>query len=176
MWRTVPDDVVVRCGLRAGIELDRPLARELARELRRAKAISAATRALRTRPLSEERLRRRLEDRGIPADARETAVATLAGAGYVDDTRLARGRALALAERGWGDAAILERLAGEGLSAAEADAAVAGLEPEADRAARLVAGADRRKAWGLLQRRGFDADAIESVLGMLDETTADGLG
>src|SRR5213592_317507 len=129
-WRTVPDDVVVRSGLRAGVELDRPLARELARELRRAKALGTATRALRARPLSEERLRQRLRARGVSGRDGETAVATLSEAGYIDDGRLARGRAAALAERGWGDAAIVERLAGEGLAAAVVEPAVAALEPE----------------------------------------------
>ncbi len=175
-WRTMTDDVVVRCGLRAGLELDRPLARELARELRRTKALGAAARALRARPLSEERLRGRLRARGIPECERDTAVATLAEAGYVDDATLARGRAVALAARGWGDAAILVRLVGEALPAVHVEAAVAALEPESARAALLVSGHDPRKAWALLQRRGFDADTIEGVVGLLDETTADGLG
>jgi len=172
----VPDDVVVRCGLHAGRELDRPLARELARELRRARALGTATRALRARPLSEERLRQRLRARGVSRGAGEAALATLAETGYVDDARLARGRAAALAERGWGDAAILDRLAGEGIPAVEAEPAVAALEPEAARAARLVFGKDRRKAWALLARRGFEPDTIEAVLGLLDEGGADELG
>jgi regulatory protein len=172
----MPDDVVVRCGLRAGRQLDRPLARELARELRRAKALGAAARALRSRPLSEERLRQRLETRGVPAPAREAAVAALSQAGYVDDARLARGRAAALAERGWGDAAILDRLLGEGLPETEAESAVAELEPEPSRARRLAFGKDPKKLWGLLQRRGFDAETIESILGGLDEAFPEGLG
>ena len=172
----MPDDVVVRSGLRAGVELDRPLARELARELRRAKALGTATRALRARPLSEERLRQRLRARGVSGRDGETAVATLSEAGYIDDGRLARGRAAALAERGWGDAAIVERLAREGLAAAVVEPAVAALEPEPLRAARLVSGQDPRKAWRLLERRGFEPETIEAVLGLLDETTADGLG
>jgi SOS response regulatory protein OraA/RecX len=175
-WRTIPEDAVVRSGLRAGIALDRPLARELARELRQAKALGAATRALRARPLSEQRLRERLRAKGIPDEAERAAVATLSAAGYVDDARLARGRALALAERGWGDAAIAARLSGEGLPAGEIDGAVAELEPETARAARLLFGKDPRKGWGLLQRRGFDLETIEAVLGPLDESVAEGLG
>ena len=96
--------------------------------------------------------------------------------GSVDDARLARGRALALAERGWGDAGIEARLESEGLREAEVEAAIAGLDPEAERAARLIGGLAPRKAWGLLQRRGFAPETIESALGDLDEGEGEGLG
>jgi len=132
---------------------------------------------LRARPLSEQRLRERLRRRGIPSEDQQSAVAALADAGFVDDVRLAHGRAAALSERGWGDAAISARLEGEGLPALEIEGAVAALEPEHVRAARLTRGlADRKKAWALLARRGFDADTIESILGALDADGPDGLG
>jgi SOS response regulatory protein OraA/RecX len=172
----VPDEVVVRCGLCAGVELDRLLARELARELRQAKALGTAVRALRTRPLSEQRLRQRLHARGLPTGARDAAVSILSEAGYVDDSRLARARATALAERGWGDAAILDRLGGEGLARGDSEAAVAELAPESERAARLLVDEDPRKAWRLLRRRGFEPETIEALVGPLDETVAGGLG
>ncbi|MEO8289766.1 MAG: RecX family transcriptional regulator [Gaiellaceae bacterium] len=169
-WRTVPDAVVVRCGLRTGLELERPLAREVGRELRRAQALGDATRALRARPLSEQRLRERLRARGVAREAERSALATLSDAGFVDDARLAEGRAAALAERGWGDAAIAARLAGEGIPAELAGAAVSSLAPERDRAARVATStSDPRKAWALLARRGFDAETIDAVLGPLDE-------
>jgi SOS response regulatory protein OraA/RecX len=175
-WRTVPDVVVVRCGLRADLMLDRPLARALARELRNERALGTAVRSLRARPLSEQRLRERLQSRGVRADAERAALAALSEAGYVDDERLARGRAAALADRGWGDTAIAARLVGEGLAESDVEAAVAELESEPDRARRLIKGGDRRKAWTLLQRRGFASETIEALLGDLDETDADGLG
>jgi SOS response regulatory protein OraA/RecX len=157
--------------------LDRSLARSLARELRQEQALATAVRSLRARPLSERRLRERLQDRGVRADAEEATVATLSEAGFVDDERLARGRAAALAERGWGDLAIKARLLAEGLPESAVAAAVAELELEAVRAGRLTTAAgSRRKAWTLLQRRGFAAETIEAVLGGLDETDADGLG
>jgi len=133
-------------------------------------------RTLRARPVSERRLRERLRSRGVRADAEQATLATLSGAGFVDDQRLARGRALALAERGWGDAAIEARLAEEGLPAPRVEAAIAELDPEARRALVVSAGLPPRKAWTLLQRRGFDHDTIESALGPLDEGGADGLG
>jgi sugar/nucleoside kinase (ribokinase family) len=92
----------------------------------------------------------------------------------VDDERLAQGRACALAERGWGNAAIAFRLAGEGLSDVNVEAALAELEPEVVRARRAAAGRADRKTWALLARRGFDPETIESVLGPLDETAVGG--
>jgi SOS response regulatory protein OraA/RecX len=173
-WRTIADAVVVRCELRAGLDLDRPLARLLARELRRERALGTAVRALRSRPLSEQRVRDRLRSRGVTEEATASALATLSVAGFVDDDRLARGRAAVLADKGWGDAAITARLVGEGLAEAKVEAGLAELEPESMRAARLVAGRDPRKSWALLQRRGFDLETIEATLGSLDEGAAEG--
>lgn len=176
-WRTVPDAAVVRSGLQVGLELDRALVRTLAGELRRARALDAATRALRSRPLSEQRLRERLRSRGTPVTAERAAVTALAEAGYVDDGRLARGRAAALAARGWGNAAIAARLAGEGLGAGDVEAALGALAPERARAERLASDCESpRKAWSLLARRGFDAETIEGVVGTLDAEAVDGLG
>jgi SOS response regulatory protein OraA/RecX len=50
------------------------------------------------------------------------------------------------------------------------------LERETDRAGALVAGLPPRKAWSLLQRRGFEVETIESVLGDLDGSGVEGLG
>jgi SOS response regulatory protein OraA/RecX len=169
-WRTVPDEVVLRCRLAAGMELDRPLLRRLRHELQHADALQRAGHALARRPLSEHCLEERLERAALPADARRSAVAQLKASGLVDDARLARGRAESLAERGWGNSAIAARLAAEGFGEPEARAGIAALEPEIHRAAALVADVpDRRKAWALLARRGFAHDSVESALGTLDE-------
>jgi SOS response regulatory protein OraA/RecX len=112
----------------------------------------------------------------VRPDAEEAALATLSGAGFVDDARLARGRAFALAEKGWGDAAIETRLVGEGLAEPLVGKAIAELEPEAQRAAKIAGGLPARKAWPLLQRRGFELETIETVLGALDEDGLEGLG
>jgi SOS response regulatory protein OraA/RecX len=167
----VPDEVVVRCGLCAGVELDRPLLRRVRRALRDAEARTDALRALERRPLSERRLRARLRGRGTPPVVEAATVESLARAGLVDDERLAHGRAEALAARGWGNAAVAARLEEEGIAAGLAAAAVAALPPESERAAGLVSGLPKRKAWGLLARRGFDPDAAANLLGPLDGDT-----
>jgi regulatory protein len=176
-WRAVPDEVVVRCGLSAGVELDRPLLRQLRRELRRAEALDLAGRTLRRRDLSLRRLSERLERAGVAPAAGRSALLALSEARIVDDARLADGRAATLAERGWGNTAIAARLEAEGIPEADAGSAIAKLEPETARAARAAAAvSDPRKAWALLTRRGFDEETIEAVVETLDEETGGGLG
>jgi regulatory protein len=169
-WRIVPDDVVVRCGLRPGLELERPVLRDLRRALRRSEALEVAVRTVSRRDVSARRLRRRLDERGIAPREAETAVETLSSAGVVDDERLARSRARGLAERGWGDAAIAARLQHEGLASKAVTDALAEVPTERERAAALAARAPgRRAAWRLLGRRGFAVETIEDVLGPLDD-------
>jgi SOS response regulatory protein OraA/RecX len=169
-WRVVSDDVVVRCGLAAGVELDRPLLRRLRSELRRAEALETAARALAQRDLARQRVSERLRRRRVPPATAETVLATLADAGLVDDARVAGRRARALAERGWGDAAIAARLDQEGITEADAAAALADLAPERERAAELAAREpDRRGAARLLARRGFAFETVDDVVGPVDD-------
>ena len=169
-WRTVPDDVVVRCGLHAGLALDRARLRSLRTELQRAEALATAGRALARAPLSRRRLSERLRRRGVAPSAERTAVATLTSAGLLDDARLALERAQGLAERGWGDLAVASRLEREGFEEKEVREALSALPSEASRAAELARklGKVRAKTWGALARRGFAPEAIEDALGALD--------
>ena len=164
----MPDEVVARCGLAPGVELDRPLLRRLRRALRDAEARTDALRALDRRPLSERRLRARLRRRRTPPAAEAATVESLARVGLVDDERLAHGRAEALVARGWGNVGVAARLEEEGIAAELAAAAVRALPPESERAAALVSGLPKGKAWALLARRGFDLDVATDVLGPLD--------
>jgi SOS response regulatory protein OraA/RecX len=173
----VPDEVVLRCGLAAGVVLDRTLLRRLRSELRHAEALVVADRALRRRDLSRHRLAERLERAGIPPVVQRRALTTLSEASVLDDARLARGRAASLADRGWGDAAIRERLQGEGIGPDEIETALGDIPPEAERAVALADRVrDGRRAWVFLARRGFDPDAIATAVGPLDEGEVGGLG
>ncbi len=165
-WRLVPADAVVRSGLSVGRALDRETARTLGRELRRADALARAARALRPRDRSRRALEDRLTTAGVAAPARAAALETLERVGLVDDARVAATRAAALAERGSGDAAIRFDLEREGIAGELAAAALAGLEPELERARAVVArrGADVKTArW--LAGKGFEASTIEEALG-----------
>ena len=168
-WRVLPLEVVGRAGLRVGGELDRARARVVRRELRRHEALAVSSRALRHRDLSTRRLEQRLERRDVPSAERARAVQTLTRAGLLDDTRFARGRARALAARGYGDAAIRLDLERQGVEAEVATEALAELEPERDRALRLAASAGGAvRAARLLARRGFGEDAIEAAAGVAE--------
>jgi regulatory protein len=168
-WRLVPAEAVVRSGLAVGRALERETARALGRELRRSEALDVALRALRYRDQSRRRLEQRLERRGAPAEAREGALEALERAGLVDDARVAAGRARALAERGYGDAAIRFALAAEGLPEAAIVEALSALEPEPDRARGLLAVRGKTlKTMRWLAGKGFDAATLEDVAGFAD--------
>jgi SOS response regulatory protein OraA/RecX len=165
-WRTFSPEVVARVRLGVGEVLDRVRLRELARERRRVRAVETALRAVARRDQSSAELRRRLDGRHVAPADREKALGALERAGLVDDGRYAVRRAESLAERGHGDAAIRWRLEREGIGTPEADAALEGLEPEAERARRILAARGRGvRAAGELERRGFGEDAIHDALG-----------
>jgi regulatory protein len=169
LWRLVPADAVVRAGISVGRALDRETARALGRELRRAEALGVAVRALRYRDQSRRRLDERLARRGTRSDARADALEALERAGLVDDARVAAARASALAERGYGDAAIRFALEAEGVAEEHVLDALAGLEPEVERArALLAARGESGKTVRWLAAKGFDATTLEDVAGFAD--------
>jgi SOS response regulatory protein OraA/RecX len=163
-WRVLPTDAVVRAGLTVGRPLDRSTARELAREVRRAKALAAATRSLAASDRSERALEQRLARAGHSAAARAGAIASLARAGAIDDSRLAESRAELLARRGYGDAAIRADLRRRLIAPEMAASAVAALEPELERLLRTLENESVTPA--LLRRlagRGFSRDTLDEV-------------
>jgi SOS response regulatory protein OraA/RecX len=132
------------------------------------RALDVAVAALARRGLSEHALRQRLRRAGIAPEHESEAIETLLRLGYLDDVRLACDRAVALAERGYGDAVLEVRLSADGLDCECVRAALEILEPEEERARRLVARERPRRSPSslarLLARRGFGVDAIESAL------------
>ena len=164
-WRTIPADVAATVGLVVGRELDRPALRELRRALRRSDALASAAKALRHRDVSSAGLTQRLEAAAVAPAARADALEVLARAGLVDDERFAERRADALAERGFGNEAILHDLERQGVPAELRKHAVATLDDEAVRARGIVA---RRgpgpKTARYLAAKGFGEDALEAAL------------
>ena len=165
-WRTLPLEPVVRAGLAVGRELDRASARRLRRELRQAEALAVAGRSLRARDLSTRRLRDWLERASVSPAARDEAVNTLSRAGVVDDARFASARARALAERGYGDRAITADLERQGVPGELWSGALAELQPESERAGRVVQRRGRGTGTArFLAAKGFNEEALEAALG-----------
>jgi regulatory protein len=128
-------------------------------------ALAIATRALARREHSHRSLRERLQRAGVGESELEDVLTELERVGLLDDARFARERARVLAERGKGDAAIRFDLERAGVDAAEVEAALAELDPERERAVRLVG----RRGGGpatarLLAGRGFDDDVVAAVV------------
>jgi regulatory protein len=123
-----------------------------------------SARSLARRDLSERELSDRLARANVRAEVRKEAVERLVRAGAVDDARFASGRAELLARRGAGDLLIRHDLESRGIGAEHIEAALALLEPEQDRAERIVAtrGPGPRTARYLAQK-GFSEETIESL-------------
>ena len=153
---------MLKADLDVGVEVDRERARRVRRELQRHEAMSRAARALRSRDLSAAELDARLERANLSPAARSETIERLTDAGAVDDERFARSRAHALADRGAGDFLVRHDLETRGISGEAIEAAIASLEPEAVRAARIcLRRGPSPKTARYLARKGFSDDAIE---------------
>jgi SOS response regulatory protein OraA/RecX len=125
------------------------------------RALDVATKALARRDFSEHGLRERLARAGIDSGEVEAVLERLRNEGVIDDVRFAAHRSRALAERGKGDAAIRFDLAHQGVGVDAIEEALAALEPERERAKRIVARRGAGPATArLLAGRGFDEDAV----------------
>lgn len=167
-WRVVPLECAAEARLSVGVVLDRERARTLRRALRRTEAVAGAVRTLRSADQSRASLDERLARRGVAVPEREEALRLLERAGLVDDARLALTRAETLARRGLGDAAIRDDLERRGLDHSAVSDALATLEPETVRAARVVVECGQAVTSArLLARRGFADDVIEEAIASL---------
>lgn len=186
---TIDDAAVVDGGLINGDPWTLELEERVGRVIAEAGARIAAARLLRVRPRSSAELRERLSKR-FPKTAADRAVEALVRSGAVDDERLAHDMAEHMGElRPHAREAIRDRLERAQLGADALEAALDAHAPStlegerADDAARaqlrrlqslsLTPEATRRRLYGALARRGFDAEtaaeAVERVLGGSDE-------
>jgi regulatory protein len=121
--------------------------------------------ALARRDLTSSELEQRLLRAGFEPSACTEALARAAGAGYLDDSRVAAERARVLAGRDASDAAIRADLEGRGVSDEQIELAIGAVTPEAERAARLAArfGGGLRAARAL-GRKGYPDDLVERTV------------
>lgn len=128
-------------------------------------ALGIATRALARREHSRQSLEERLHRAGVGADEADEVLDELERLGLLHDGRFARERARVLAERGKGDAAIRIDLERAGVGATRIEEALAHLEPERERAERLVGRRGATPATArLLAGRGFDEDVVAAIV------------
>lgn len=127
-------------------------------------AAELALRALRHRNRSRSDIRQRLDRAGVAPDEREAALDRLTEAGLLSDDRFAEERAHSLAERGASDALIQRDLRRQGVGHATVEHAIAQLDSEDERAARVF---ERRgggaKALRYLAGRGFAPETLERL-------------
>jgi len=168
-WRVVPAFAVLEAGLTVGRPLERVQARTLAQALRRDRAEGVTVRSLARRDRSRSELEARLERAGVREPDRRETLDRAARAGLVDDARFARSRAGSLAERGAGDALILEDLERHGVDERTARAALSELAPEAARAMRIVEErGGTAKTLRYLAARGFGDESVEGLVAQLE--------
>jgi regulatory protein len=131
----------------------------------RDEALAVSTRALARREHTRRSLAERLQRADIGESEAEEVLAELERLGLLDDGRFALERARMLAERGKGDAAIRFDLERSGVSASVVEEALARLDPERERAERLVGRRGATPATArLLAGRGFDEDVVAAVV------------
>jgi regulatory protein len=169
-WRAVPAEAVYRAGLAVGVPLDRSRARTVGRELRRQQALDLALRSLGRRDHTTAELEQRLSRRGVARVERDRTLALLDRVGLVSDARFAAARAALLVDRGSGDLLIADDLERRGVAPEVIADVIAALDPEADRAERIVAarGASLRTLRAL-STRGFSEAALESLVAQLED-------
>lgn len=169
-WRVIPLGAAVEARLEPGVRLDRVRARALNRALRRERATGSALTALRFADHSRASLTKTLEQRGVRPEERGAAVERVVEAGLVDDGRFARNRAATLAARGAGNAMVADDLRARGIGEEHVRAAIAGLDPESERARALVRerGASPRTL-RFLASRGFAEDFVDDLVAQLRE-------
>ena len=133
-------------------------------------AFESATRLLRHRDRATADLDRRLAASGFAEPERADAIETLTRTGVLDDARFASGRAQALAGRGAGDRLIRHDLAFGGVSRELIDEVVGELEPESERARRIVEkrGASPKTA-RYLAGKGFSDGAVRAAIAHAEE-------
>ena len=146
-------------------------------EAQEAKRAAVGLLAHRARPRSY--LEGRLQKRGFPQAAIQSALDALAGAGYLDDAQYARDRIEGLLSKSlqWGPA-LVARLVDDGLDRELAEQAVAErlagedqrqwacevARERADQTGREDPNAARNRIGAYLSRRGFDQETVIAAL------------
>jgi regulatory protein len=172
-------NVVARFRLRRGMQLDERQLREIELGEVKQECFDAAMRLLSQRLHSRSELKRKLGRREWGDTVIEAVLDDLTRLAYVDDERFAKAKTLSAAQhKHHGRRRALMELIKAGVKPDVADRAVRGVfdgldstgmarelaRKQSPRLKRLDPAVARRRLAGMLQRRGFDYDAIKPVI------------
>lgn len=170
--------VIARFRLREGMVLTEDQLQQIQQGEVRQECLDHALGILQRRLHSRSELNRKLSAKGYPPAMIEDVLDQLTQMNYVDDARFAHVRAQAAAEnRHHGPRRALLELRKTGISSSLAQQAIQSVYDQQDpvaiamhlaskqapRLKKLDPAVTRRRLAGLLQRRGFDFDTIQSV-------------
>ena len=172
-----------RLKLRVGLQVDDKLAAEVAQEATTSRAYDRAMMMLAARGRASGELRRLLVQKGEDVRIVSDVVERLTSAGFLDDDAFARQFARSKTTTGTSRRRIEQELTRKGVDRGTATTAVdetfaeehvdegQAIERAAEKKLRTLAKVDdqtrRRRLYSYLARRGFDADAINGVMGRL---------
>ncbi len=172
-------NVIARFRLREGLSLTTDQINEILRGEVRQDCLDAALRFVAIRLHSQAELRRKLLRHEYGEDLIDAVLADLKRLGYVDDEKFALAKASSAAQRKHhGRRRALQELAKAGVKSDVASRAADEVYSQTDstqmarelalkhvgRLSRLDPAVARRRLAGMLQRRGFDYDAIRPVI------------
>lgn len=181
-WLGLFDELIIRHGLKEGIEVDSEKLAQLAREDDAKKALEMALRYLGYRSRSQKEMITYLEGKGFDGDVIDETIDKLKGYGYIDDSAFARdwvagrmaskpmGKAMIKREliyKGVEDEVIEEHL-GRITQDQEEDRAYALALKYAKRYRNLEPREQMHKIGAALARRGFDWETIKGAVRRLN--------
>ena len=182
---TLRESSVVELRLEVGRAWDEHLAEQVARAQAFDKAFDAALGRLNRRAMSRRQLKDRLKGLGHEEAIAERVLDRLADLGFLDDEAFGRELIRQTLNAGPASPRLLQsKLAQRGLEGDLIDRLVAEQAPSAAQAAQGAAAfarkklatlarldplARKRRLWGMLARRGFDHDTIETALRDMDD-------
>ena len=188
-FATVTADALAATKARVGIVVDDRLAAHLHEANELTAAYDCALNLLAFRSRSARELQRRLEQKGVTRERAEKVIVKLRDLGLVDDADFARQLTRSKLSAGASRRRVHQELFKRGVSREVADAAVEqvtedeGLDDDAsiDRVARkkwrtlleLDTATRRRRLYGFLARRGFDADDVSRMVRLLEAEAPD---
>jgi regulatory protein len=183
-FATVTADALAATKARVGIVVDDRLAAHLREANELTAAYDRALNLLAFRARSARELQRRLEQKGVTRERAERVIAKLRDLGLVDDADFARQLTRSKLYAGASRRRVHQELFKRGVSREVADAAVeqvtedeglgddASIERVARKKWRTLVELDtvtrRRRLYGFLARRGFDADDVSRMVRLLE--------